>query len=86
MKIHVTQEDIQNGVAQSPWECPVALAIIRELGESRVNVLNPIGNMKLAAARINGIMVDLPESVARFIAEFDAGHAEVLSPFEFDLV
>lgn len=77
--IHVTQEDIDNGLYSSCMSCPVALALNRAI---------PMGPSWLAVgdfARRNTVeykFFELPIEVTHFIAAFDA--RSKVSPFSFE--
>lgn len=83
MKIKVTQEDIENGTPTESDQCPIALAIRRDLkfkcqvDESYIVVFNN----KLSI--YDAMEFKTPEVCKNFIKMFDAG-VEV-SPFEFEL-
>ena len=75
--ISVTQEDINKGVAGACFECPIALAIQRELNDSDIEVgpFSWFRNNKWAGK--------LPWEAQKFIAKFDTRHTT--SPFSFEL-
>jgi hypothetical protein len=76
MKIQVTQQDIDEGVAESCHDCPVALAIERAtLGDVRV------WRREVSIYKIG--RKPLPLTATDFIDHFDA--REPVQPFEFEL-
>jgi hypothetical protein len=86
--IRVTQEDINNGRPDDSFNCPVALAIQRELRTNSIDVVCHFGYTKipLVFKPLNTYYVIqtgslLPRSANRFIKKFDA-HKEV-KPFNF---
>ena len=76
MKIDVTELDIENGKCGVAFSCPVALAVRRATGITRVYVGSrhlEIGDRRMA----------IPIPVRRFITCFDA---EIpVGPFSFEL-
>lgn len=75
MKISVTQDDIDKGVARRCTECPVALAATRHVGKPVFVGPNYILSEPLEW--------DTPSAVKEFIAAFDNG--QPVKPFEFEL-
>jgi hypothetical protein len=75
MIIHVTQEDIDNGVRQDCRCCPVALALKRVARIQRVF----LGGVSLSPTKI----IWFPPEVKRFIERFD--WRNTVQPFSFEL-
>jgi hypothetical protein len=79
VKIQVTQEDIDNGLAGSCRLCPVAKAIGRHTGL-------PVRVSGFGYAVIDGNDIFLPIEVETFISYFDHPFERTTcKPFEFDL-
>lgn len=74
--IKVTQEDIDMGHKRSAIECPVALALRREVGNLRC-----VGNSYI---ELNNRKYSTPEIVQNFIFQFDHNYI-AMDPFEFEL-
>lgn len=76
MKIEVTQEDIDAGIQQRCYDCPIARALNRHSGKScRVDGFG---------VRIPGVGdYPLPPSAMIFASEFDQGLP--VQPFTFEL-
>lgn len=93
MIIHVTAEDIVEGVKQDCSRCPVALAIRRAAGAASVDVsaapgprISPIQwetEIYLSARLVPSIQIALPGAVVARIEAYDA--TGVMEPFEFEL-
>ncbi len=81
LKINVTQRDIDEGSRCNPSECPVALAIGRELDEVvKVGLIFvTIGNYAFG----DTAHLPLPRAALDFIHEFD--FVESVKPFSFYL-
>ena len=67
MLIHISQNDINNGIPRSPTACPVALALYRATQEGWV-----VGGTKATGL---GSVHDLPTKVQKWIRRFDQGLA-----------
>lgn len=80
MKITVTQEDIDKGLPNRCYECPVSLAVKRALGARDVSVSWTI------TAHVDGeiLKFNKTDPITRFVAAFDA--RQPVQPFEFELV
>jgi hypothetical protein len=76
MKIQVTQQDIDEGIAGKCYDCPIALAIARVL-HIRLRVFRTIVIYSF------GYLIFLPNCVIQFIDQFD--NNEPVQPFEFEL-
>jgi hypothetical protein len=77
MKITVTQEDIKQGVAGSPWDCPVGRAVYRATGQRfGVDDVSIDGDLRQPSFKT-------PKAVANFIHKFD--RKELVKPFTFSL-
>lgn len=73
--IQVTQEDIDEGVAEQCLSCPVARAIKRALGY-------PVGvSSVIFEPSTDRKICELPEGVVRWIMRFDEGRA--VNPLNF---
>jgi hypothetical protein len=82
MKIHVTEEDISEGVKQSSRSCPIARAICRVYSEeSRRNRRFSVADIYVLVN--NTSKVFLPATAITFIARFDRGMD--VQPFDFEL-
>ena len=76
MKIEVTAAHIEQGIAFSCENCPVALAL-REATGDRWSADTAV------LIRDDGAMNVTPDAVARFIGDFD--HFHTVEPFSFNL-
>ena len=76
-KIHVTAEDIANGVREASKACPIALALHRETGLDAINVLSKWKSLTHPMMAY----IDLPRSALIFMERFDEGMA--VNPFNF---
>ena len=90
MEIHVTQEDIDNGHANTIDDCPIAIAVRRKMGLSYAEVVTGPTCGEVAweeggAAWEGGEVrvVPLPFAAQEFGARFDGGMP--VSPFTFTL-
>jgi hypothetical protein len=84
MVIQVTKQDISQGKRTAPDECPIALAIKRQLKHTYVSVGRDfISLMKIG--RLDRLAT--PKRVSRFILSFDCNFFKWLwcRPFSFDL-
>lgn len=82
MTIHVTQDDIDNGVACNTGLCPIAHAIRRAVPGSYWYV----GSVEVFHRDLNGCRcdeMDLPVPACEFISAFDEGRP--VNPFSFEL-
>jgi hypothetical protein len=75
--VTVTTEDIVCGERSDCWECPLALALTRAVGES-VHV-----DKHYISDGGGGWYRDLPSEAVRFQRRFDAGRA--VEPFAFTI-
>jgi len=76
MKIHVTQEDIDNGKRGDAYGCPIALALHRSFKRKWSVGLT-------CAKNTNGKVIEIPRSAQRFIRTFD--NRKPAKPFNFIL-
>ena len=84
MKIHVTQEDIDKGRANSYQKCPVALAIKRQIPNNGVKV--GIKHLRLYDKNDRAKEIECPRSVCLFVSKFDdRTKREEVKPFTFIL-
>ncbi len=81
MKIEVTQEDIDRGVIESCISCPIALAVARAAKASTYVDGKLVSFLKGEVVSTSA----LPVEARIFVHEFDAGHADILSPFSFEI-
>ena len=83
MRIKVTAEHIANGVQADYQKCPIALAIVEQLGACELWVGCQSGHY-----RVDNLYQPffLPDSAAVFVECFDRGGARAVEPFEFELV
>ena len=72
-----------NGTLNIECWCPVALAIKKTLPEAK-SVFVSEENVSITPAKGESLYINLPESVRKFIANFD-GNRKV-APFAFNLV
>lgn len=85
IKVSVTQEDINNA-ERSCSECPVALAVTREIGVTQHEMVT--ANIAYIAIR-NRVGMGMirswntSQSVSRFMSRFDSGLP--VKPFKFEL-
>lgn len=96
MRIEVTQEDIDSGIAYSVSSCPVAKAIRRQVKEAQ-NVFVSQKDIFITGKTRKFFFFKVyfyrslptPKSVASFITKFDAYsikyNQDILHPFRFDL-
>jgi hypothetical protein len=92
-RIHVTQEDIREGIPQTYSLCPVALAIRRELGVEQYGLVSVtqkhvfVRREEFPSTSVRplppGTWYKAPPEVTSFIVNFDEG-TEV-EPFEFEM-
>ena len=85
IRVSVTQEDIDAGVACDCEKCPIARAM-RALGYNATvdDDIVYIWNEELRWEGKKLLWRRLPEVAVRFVAAFDGG--QVVEPFEFELV
>lgn len=81
-KIQVTEEDIMKGRPRAYCECPIALALIRVFGQSRVCGVTG-QTIDIAECGWADDEIPLPSECAKFVNRFDTG--ELVGPFEFEL-
>jgi len=75
--IDVTEEDINDGVRQNCWTCPIALAAVRSLDDHTAYAA-----LFLFVRRPGGTLsAPLPNEAVRFMSDFDAGLP--VKPFSF---
>jgi hypothetical protein len=79
LKIHVTQEDIDNGIRDDALKCPIARAIKRVVS----SFLSVSGYDINFDDGFNFLRIPPPEKVTDFIIAFDAG--DPVEPFDFEL-
>jgi hypothetical protein len=84
MEIRVEQCDIAYGCRKNCESCPVALAILRRTGLTRVAVRNNRAYLYSAQSR-TGVGFQLTEEVKRFISIFDSWGSSSVSPFSFTI-
>jgi hypothetical protein len=88
MVIKVTQEDIDKGNRDSLEDCPIALALVRELK------LDIVGKRDVVAVYGKGrgahiwrgqqeYSYKLPKNIEALIEDFDSG--DKIEPFEFEM-
>ena len=80
MIIHVTQNDIENGIKGNCEFCPVAIAMTRAFGR-----LVRVWNDHCLIGYSPVIRIDTPAEVADFISDFDAFGEKGLKPFSFEI-
>lgn len=77
LTINVTQEDIDKGIKESCFSCPVAKALRRVMSNSTyIRVGNP-------TVTVGSCTTQLPIVASHFISKFDID--QPVSPFTFDL-
>jgi hypothetical protein len=81
MLIQVTQDDIDLGVQDSDANCPVANAILRQLGADMVSV--GANDIVVYHKGDTAYLYDLPLEIAEWLDDFDDG--EDVLPVEFEL-
>lgn len=81
MTIHVTAEDIENGIPQDACHCPVALAVKRATGSDDVDINDDIC-IGFPGQDVRDVF-EAPDEVCDFVAAFD--NYEGVEPFSFDL-
>jgi hypothetical protein len=78
MKVHVTSDDIVNGMPLDEEDCPIARAIRRCYPDDYPMVFD--SSVHLVRSEL---VLTLPEEAQAFIREFDLGHA--VESFEFEV-
>lgn len=85
--VEVTQSDINQGVKNDCFTCPVAIAINRVLGIDNAEIGEYVGS----GNDVDGMVVEfdyhiikLDDNVRNFIYGFDLGHD--VDPIKFELV
>lgn len=82
VNVHVTQKDIDQGMPSSPFSCPVAKALRRQLDDRRAAGMIAANAVRLYyGASIREVL--LPASAVEFIDHFDRGDA--VKPFGFSI-
>lgn len=71
--IHVTEQDIRDGLIDDPWSCPVARALAAH------GFVPFVSSDEMKFPKMG--WADNPQSVKQFIRRFDAG--EPVEPFTF---
>ncbi len=82
IRIEVTQEDIDTGIAGSPSSCPIAVSM------RRVGLWHPLVQISLVYATPapgQRCLFRLPKRAQAFVRRFDAGRGPA-KPFGFFLV
>jgi len=80
MKINVTQNDIDNGIPQNPWSCPIANAIKREAIKREQNANVSVGTGRI---KIDGRRWRTTKVMIKFIKDFDNG--KIVKPHCFKI-
>lgn len=75
MLIHISEQDIQQGIKKSLTHCPIALSIRRQYPHVWVHVLSPY-------LEINSTVLHFDKSTRQFIIDFDQGKS--VQPFSID--
>lgn len=90
MIVNITEEDIRNGVAQSCYQCPVALASARTFNVQlawvsyrKVFVPNEDGSVAWGLDGQRADCYELPKEAIDFIIQFD--DRKEMKPFSFEL-
>lgn len=83
MRIEVTQEDIDNGIPEDCWRCPVARAVCRVLSASESDISVDGVNITHFLGPGDWIDYPTPQLVNEFIEAFDAKSTVI--PFSFDI-
>ncbi len=78
MKINVTAEHIKRGKPKSCVYCPVALALKEQFAPVVFN-----GWYVWCPPLVKGALIEMPQEVLDFAADFDAG--KPVEPFSFEL-
>jgi hypothetical protein len=83
MLVEVTADDIAIGKRGMPWCCPIARAIKRARGASRViiGIFKGLAYEGDTAHRV--VLFDIPEVARSFISDFDSGRP--VEPFSFEI-
>ena len=87
LKVKITKEDIEDGVAGSCYWCPVARAIRREvkkLKDTRAGYLLTGVAVYCREVRVGEWAGNLPEEIANFVIAFDTDRNSV-KPISFEL-
>jgi|JI10StandDraft_1071094.scaffolds.fasta_scaffold51847_3 hypothetical protein len=88
MLISVTAEDIKAGKRGNCEKCPIALALIRSLGnptEATISVNQGFVQLWPSNENLQPSSFDLPEYARSFIYMFDWDYEEDIKPFSFSL-
>ena len=78
MKVHVAQEDIDAGEKGRASDCPIALALRRELSAGMVRVGYHVVSWNIGGS---SFIADLSNSAKYFVRAFDRGRP--VKPFAF---
>ena len=81
--VTVTQDDIDGGVRDDGWNCPVARSCRRVFGRPCYAVPKSIMVLKDWYSGHDYVFRNIPKSVQSFIADFDA--RKPVQPFTFTL-
>lgn len=74
--VKVTLRDIAKGIAMSPYNCPVALAIRRDITDDRYPIVTAKGigfPLSMGPSSDDRVWVKPSKRLATFIRRFDAG-------------
>jgi hypothetical protein len=74
IELEVTEADIERGSTESPWYCPIALALKRTLNKR-------IGISVSSELTIDHVYIKTPARLSRFMVRFDSGKR--VKPFKF---
>lgn len=96
MIIHVTQEDIDNGIKGSSASCPIALAVKREISKSHqvwvgangivIEIKTPWWKRIFSNELYDYKKISLPKKAEGFVINFDSyNDASITRPFDFEI-
>jgi Protein of unknown function (DUF2934) len=83
-KIYVLQQDINNGKRLDPSSCPIALALRRQLHNTRISVSGTTFTIKDNFGNV-ALNNELPKKVKKFIEDFDFYLEHKTEPIIFEL-
>lgn len=85
VKLRVTKEDIANGIVGDETSCPIAIALVRELGEVTSMSVGEDGiNFRLPNGHEFSLADDIPSKITKWVQTFDTGWLPI-EEFETEL-
>lgn len=88
MRIQVTQDDIDKGIRGDMFNCPIVLALKRDLGNDKSYRIIPdntegLGILEICELEVGDRTLALSNEMNTFAKKFDA--EEEVRPFEFEI-